>query len=56
MWFSEMLKRGIYLAPSQFETLFVSAAHTADDIAKTLDAAEESFQIVSTHFKNENVE
>lgn len=56
MWFSEMLKRGIYLAPSQFETLFVSAAHTADDIAKTLDAAEESFQIISTHFKNENVE
>lgn len=56
MWFSEMLKRGIYLAPSQFETLFVSAAHTAEDIAKTLDAAEESFQVLSTYFKNENVE
>ena len=56
MWFVEMLKRGIYLAPSQFETLFVSAAHTADDIAKTLDAAAESFQIISTHFKNENME
>lgn len=56
IWFSEMLKRGIYLAPSQFETLFVSAAHTAEDITKTLDAAEESFQIISTHFKNENVE
>ncbi|MBQ9441432.1 MAG: glutamate-1-semialdehyde 2,1-aminomutase [Selenomonadaceae bacterium] len=53
MWFSEMLKRGIYLAPSQFETLFVSAAHSADDIAKTLEAAAETFQIISTHFKNE---
>ena len=53
MWFSEMLKRGIYLAPSQFETLFVSAAHTTEDIAKTLEAAAETFQIISTHFKNE---
>ncbi len=53
MWFSEMLKRGIYLAPSQFETLFVSAAHSAEDIAKTLEAAAETFQIISTHFKNE---
>ena len=38
-WFVKMLERGIYLAPSQFETLFVSAAHTDADIEKTLDAA-----------------
>ncbi len=38
-WFIKMLERGIYLAPSQFETLFVSAAHTDADIEKTLAAA-----------------
>ena len=42
-WFSAMLERGIYLPPSQFETIFVSAAHSEEDIAKTLEAAEESF-------------
>lgn len=34
-----MLARGVYLAPSQFEACFVSAAHTDDDIEITLDAA-----------------
>jgi glutamate-1-semialdehyde 2,1-aminomutase len=33
-----MLEAGIYLPPSQFEAMFVSAAHTADDIAATIDA------------------
>lgn len=47
IWFSAMLERGIYLAPSQFETLFISAAHTKEDFLKTLDAAEESFQVVN---------
>jgi glutamate-1-semialdehyde 2,1-aminomutase len=37
-----MLERGIYLAPSQFEAAFVSAAHTDDDIAKTIQAAAEA--------------
>ncbi len=37
-----MLERGVYLAPSQFEAGFVSAAHTADDIAKTVAAAREA--------------
>lgn len=40
-FFHEMLKRGIFLAPSQFEALFVSSAHTIDDLSKTADAAEE---------------
>ena len=43
-FFASMLERGIYLAPSQFETLFMSAAHTDEDIAKTLDAAKISFE------------
>ncbi|MFH1155226.1 MAG: glutamate-1-semialdehyde 2,1-aminomutase [Pseudomonadota bacterium] len=38
-----MLDRGVYLAPSQFEALFVSAAHTAADIDHTLAAAEAVF-------------
>lgn len=38
-----MLKEGIYLAPSSYETGFVSSAHTDDDIEKTLDAAEKVF-------------
>ena len=54
LWFKSMLERGIYLAPSQYETLFMSGAHNKDDIAKTLDAAAESFHIVSENFTNEN--
>ena len=38
-----MLEQGIYLAPSQFEAGFVSAAHTEDDIAKTIEAARHAF-------------
>jgi glutamate-1-semialdehyde 2,1-aminomutase len=36
-----MLERGIYLPPSQYEALFVSAAHSEEDIKKTIDAAEQ---------------
>jgi glutamate-1-semialdehyde 2,1-aminomutase len=38
-FFRAMLERGIYLAPSQFEAAFVSAAHTEEDVAKTAAAA-----------------
>jgi glutamate-1-semialdehyde 2,1-aminomutase len=37
-FFHAMLSRGISLAPSQFEANFISAAHTAVDIAATVDA------------------
>lgn len=37
-YFRYMLAQGIYLAPSQFEAMFVSAAHTEADIQKTCDA------------------
>ena len=36
-----MLARGVYLAPSQFEAIFLSGAHSAEDLEKTLDAAKE---------------
>jgi glutamate-1-semialdehyde 2,1-aminomutase len=39
-----MLERGVYLAPSQFEAAFVSAAHTEEDIVKTIEAAKEAFE------------
>jgi len=41
-FFHGMLERGIYLAPSAFEAGFVSAAHTEDDVARTLEAARET--------------
>ncbi len=43
-YFRGMLNRGIYLAPSQFEALFVSLAHTGDDIDATVATAGEVFQ------------
>jgi glutamate-1-semialdehyde 2,1-aminomutase len=39
-FFHKMLKRGVYLPPSQFEAGFVSAAHSPADIEKTLAAAD----------------
>src|SRR5438445_362496 len=46
-FFREMLDRGIFLAPSQFEATFISAAHTSADIDRTLAAAHESLQAIS---------
>ncbi len=43
-FFHGMLDGGIYLAPSPFETWFVSAAHTVDDIDQTLEAAGSAMQ------------
>jgi len=40
-WFQGMLARGQYLAPSQFEAGFVSAAHTQAHLEQTLAAATE---------------
>ncbi len=47
-FFRGMLDRGIFLAPSQFEAAFVSAAHTSQDIDRTLVAARESLQMISS--------
>jgi glutamate-1-semialdehyde 2,1-aminomutase len=40
-YFWGLIERGVYMPCSQYEALFVSAAHTADDIARTVDAARE---------------
>ncbi len=47
-FFQEMLDRGIFLAPSQFEAAFLSAAHTPADIDGTLAAARGSLQAMKT--------
>jgi glutamate-1-semialdehyde 2,1-aminomutase len=39
-----MLKHGIYLAPSAYEAMFVSLAHSKKDIEKTIEAARNSFR------------
>lgn len=46
-FFREMLNRGIFFAPSQFEAAFVSAAHTEDDIERTISAAREVLKSIS---------
>jgi glutamate-1-semialdehyde 2,1-aminomutase len=46
LFFREMLSRGILLPPSQYEALFVSAAHSTDDIDRTIAAARESLRAV----------
>jgi glutamate-1-semialdehyde 2,1-aminomutase len=38
-----MLEHGVYLAPSAFEAGFISAAHSDDDIAATIEAARNVF-------------
>ena len=44
VYFREMLARGIYLAPSQFEAFFISAAHSDEDIEKTIAANYEALK------------
>jgi glutamate-1-semialdehyde 2,1-aminomutase len=46
-FFREMLDRGIFLAPSQFEAAFVSASHTSEDIDRTIAAAADSLKAVA---------
>jgi glutamate-1-semialdehyde 2,1-aminomutase len=43
-FYRAMRERGVYLAPSAFEALFISLAHTRQDLEKTLEAAEDSFR------------
>ncbi len=45
-YFHEMLNRGIYLPPAQFEALFVSTAHSKEDLDKTIKANYESMKAI----------
>ncbi|MDF2038799.1 glutamate-1-semialdehyde 2,1-aminomutase [Cytobacillus oceanisediminis] len=42
-YYREMANQGVFLPPSQFEGLFLSTAHTDEDIEKTIHAAEKAF-------------
>jgi glutamate-1-semialdehyde 2,1-aminomutase len=37
-YFQELLKQGVFIPPSQYETCFVSTAHTQDDLNFTINA------------------
>jgi glutamate-1-semialdehyde 2,1-aminomutase len=43
-FFRDMLQRGIFLAPSQFEAAFVSASHSSEDIDRTISAAADALK------------
>lgn len=47
-FFNAMLDRGILLPPSQFEAMFVSAAHSEEDIERTIVAARESLNAIQS--------
>ncbi|MBN1570296.1 MAG: glutamate-1-semialdehyde 2,1-aminomutase [Acidobacteria bacterium] len=47
-FFNAMLERGVYFPPSQFETCFVSLAHTHNDIKSTIQAAREAFKAAAS--------
>ncbi|MEH7886764.1 glutamate-1-semialdehyde 2,1-aminomutase [Bacillus sp. JJ1609] len=42
-YYREMANEGVFLPPSQFEGLFLSTAHTDEDLQKTIEAAEKAF-------------
>jgi glutamate-1-semialdehyde 2,1-aminomutase len=46
-FFAEMLKQGVYLAPSAYEVTFISLAHTEQDIEKTIKAAKNAFRKIA---------
>ena len=45
-YFHEMLNRGIYLPPAQFEAFFISTAHSKADFDKTIKANYESLKSI----------
>ena len=48
-FFRTMLHQGIYLAPSQFECGFISAAHSETDLEETVEAAKKAFAVVKRY-------
>src|SRR6185437_7184667 len=46
-YYKEMANNGVFLPPSQFEGLFLSTAHTDEDIETTIKAAEKAFKKIN---------
>jgi glutamate-1-semialdehyde 2,1-aminomutase len=51
-FFHGMLEQGVYLAPSQFEAAFMSAAHAEGDLTATVAASAYAFAKVEEYYKN----
>ncbi|MEN6329511.1 MAG: glutamate-1-semialdehyde 2,1-aminomutase [Methanobacteriaceae archaeon] len=45
-YFHQLLKEGVFIPPSQFECCFLSTAHSSEDISTTLEAIENSINMV----------
>ena len=45
-YFWGLIERGVYMPCSQYEALFLSTAHTEDDIDATIQAATEVFELI----------
>jgi glutamate-1-semialdehyde 2,1-aminomutase len=43
---AELLERGVFLPPSQFETCFLSSAHSKEDLEKTIEATATGLQVL----------
>ena len=46
-YFGEMLQRGVYLAPAQFEAMFLSDTHSKEDLTATLEAFQQTLEALS---------
>jgi glutamate-1-semialdehyde 2,1-aminomutase len=55
LFFRQMLSRGIYLPPSQYEAWFISGAHTAKDIDRTVEAARAAFRVIGRNAKGTKI-
>jgi glutamate-1-semialdehyde 2,1-aminomutase len=54
IFFRTMLKEGVYLAPSPFETGFISSAHSEEDITFTIEAVDKAFEAVKIYFSEKD--
>ena len=48
IYFRELLKQGVFIPPSQFETCFLSTAHSKDDLESTIEAFDNALRKVSS--------
>ena len=52
-YFQELLKQGVFIPPSQYETCFISATHTADDLKATISAFDKALSKTSKSRKTQ---
>jgi glutamate-1-semialdehyde 2,1-aminomutase len=54
-WWRHLVSRGVYVAPSQFEAMFVSTAHGPEEVERTLQATAEFFSIESRRLSRDSI-